>query len=147
MMTYLLLYFISFLFYRKYHKNDLHAITSRLRLRHVIIYRRFWNIRSFSPHFYLTFSHFSTRQSGHDPVGPKIWISNSSIRPLEQSWAENNEKLRFFDFRHLMNHREKWVLRIGKFCHHAIAWGLSFRLKSCPWKLLYYPLVARKSTF
>ena len=82
----------------------------------------FENFAHFDHISYLTFSHFPTPQSGYDPFGPKIWIANTSIWPLEHSWAENNgvdksfgphkwglktKNFRFFDFRHLMSHRGK----------------------------------------
>ena len=93
---------------------------------HLSTSKRFWNFRKFWPH-YLIFSHFSTPQCQYHPVGPKIWIGNTSIWPLERSWAEKNLVGKSFwlnkwglktkNFWYLMNHKGKGVLHIGFFCN------------------------------
>ena len=69
--------------------------------------QNFENFDHFDHIFYLIFSDFSTLQSRCDPVGPKIWIANTSMRPLDHSWAENNGVGNFFG-------HQKWGLKTKK---------------------------------
>ena len=57
-------------------------------------------------------------------------------------WIYKTKKIRFFDVRHLMSHREKGVLYIGIF-YHSIGSQMSFK----PLKLVLSPPVVRKSIF
>ena len=110
---------------------------------HLRTSRWFWNFRQFWPPFYLTFEPFLTPQSGYDPVGPKIWILNTSIWQTEYNidwkqwgwqllWApfmgfKKRQNFRFFDFRHLVSHRGNGILNIENYVTIQKL-GFSFRL-------------------
>ena len=67
--------------YREYHKNDLHAITSRLRGHLPLLGNKDLDINIGGK------GGQNGVKSVYDPVGLKTWILNTSIWPIEHIQA------------------------------------------------------------